>query len=445
MTLLLASVLLAAPAVHAQYETKPIDEAAKRYGGSRAKRYARNPTGVEADRTGFGNYIRGVYLASMTQFDAESLADLGKLRYDYMRNYLWAAAPSVQQDLTRLTFTEMSQVIRDNYHPAVKYNAMLLIGELDATYATQTTGSVPMPEANKLLTDYVNGGVDTARAPAPLIVGALVGLERHAKSLEALPAANRGPTAAALLKVLEKDSFPQDLSPSVSQWIKVIAARGLANIGVLGDGNRVHNAMFKMIGDEKARLNTRVRVAELLDMYKNAYGSATGLNEQETVQTLLQLATDIASDEEERAIKYEDEMLGGMGGMRMGSGRGGGFGFGGGGEIELPDEYQRRRLVLRLTGLKKGVEAVKPAIKDQRFAGLLDEVLTAIEPVLNRATEENLILLNLVTDVKQMSSTIATASASLGVEAVDAPPESEEEAAELLQEEEAAEAAEPAN
>jgi hypothetical protein len=238
----------------------------------------------------------------------------------------------------------------------------------------------------------------------------------------------------ALLAVLEKDEFPHEISASVAQWMKVIAARGLANVGALGDGNRVHTALLTFIADEKARLNNRVRVAELMEAFRPAYESATGINERQTAQTLLQLASDIAADERERAFKYEEESLG----------RGGGGGFDRGNfgiQTELPDEYQVRRVLLRLTGLKKAIVAVKPAIKDAQLSGLLDQVVTAADPVIAMATERNLILLNLTRDIKSMADQIASISSSLGVEAVEAPPESDEEAAEEMLEEEAAEAA----
>ncbi len=211
-----------------------------------------------------------------------------------------------------------------------------------------------------------------------------------------------------------------------------MAARGLANAGVLGQGNRVHTAMLKAIGNEKSRLNNRVRVAELLEAYRPSYETATGINERQTVETFMQLATDIAADEKERAVDYEEEALRGGGG-------GSGFDFGGqGGDNEIPDEYQIRRLLLRLDGLKAGLTAVKPAIKDAKLAGLLDQVVAATDPVVAMATDRNLIMLNLTRDIKRMADQVAAITASLGVEAVEAPPESDEEAAEKMLEEEAA-------
>ena len=416
-----------------QYEADEVQNMG-RYGASAAKRYARSPSGSTEDRTQFGRYLRDVYFPSMTQYDAASLANLGRLRYDFMRSFLWGAAPGAQSDVTQLAFNEMSKVVKGRYHPAVRYNAMLILGSLDARYSDEPNSPPqPLPEANERLTTYVSKGIDNARAPAPLIVGALIGLERHAKSLDQLPAANRSATAGALLAVLEKDEFPHEISSSVSQWIKVIAARGLANIGVLGDGNRVHNAMLEFVGDESARLNNRVRVAELLDAYRPAYESATGIDERKTVQTLLQLASDIASDEKQRATEYEDD-------VRAGGVGSGGFDFGSfGSDTEIPDEYQVRRVLLRLNGLKQAILAVKPAINDAQLAGLLDQVVSAVDPVITMTTDRKMILLNLARDIKQMADSIANTSASLGVEAVEAPPESDEEAeAEMLEEEAAA-------
>ena len=431
----LALGLVAAQAANGQgrYASDEVKDMG-RYRTTSAKAYARAPSGNADDRNQFGRFLLDVYFPSMTQYDASSLANLGRMRYDFMRNFVRGAAPAAQKDATQLAQKKMTEIVKGRYHPAVRYNAMLILGDLDATYSGQGgEPPAPLPDANKYLTSYVSSGINTARAPAPLIVGALIGLERHAASLAQLPAANRSATAGALLAVLEKDEFPHEISPSVSQWIKVIAARGLANIGVLGDGNRVHNSMLKFIGDEKARLNNRVRVAELLEAYGEAYKSAAGIDERQTVQTFLQLASDISADEKGRAIEYEELALRGGGGGQYNR-----FNQ----DTELPDEYQVRRLLHRLNGLNKGINAVRPAMADERLGALLDQVVAATNPVIDTATDRSIVLLNLTRDVKQMANTVAETSASLGVEAVEAPPESdEEEEAEMLEEE--ANAAEP--
>ncbi len=430
----LAFGLAAAPVASGQgrYTSDEVKDMG-RYRATSAKAYARAPSGNADDRNQFGRFLLDVYFPSMTQYDASSLANLGRMRYDFMRNFVRGAAPAAQKDATQLAHKKMKEIVKGPYHPSVRYNAMLILGDLDATYSGQGgEPPAPLPDANKYLTSYVSNGINTERAPAFLIVGALIGLERHAASLAQLPAANRSATAGALLAVLEKDGFPHEISPSVSQWIKVIAARGLASVGVLGDGNRVHNSMLKFIGDETARLNNRVRVAELLEAYGEAYKSAAGIDERQTVQTFLQLASDIAADEKERALDYEEGALG-----RGGGGAPGGFRYNQ--NTELPDEYQVRRLLHRLNGLNKGITAVRPAIGDERLGALLDQVLTATNPVIGTATARNMVLLNLTRDVKQMADVVAQTSASLGVEAVEAPPESdEEEEAEMLEEEAAA-------
>lgn len=427
-----AASLVAMAKADAQYATRPIDEQAKRLGATRAKSYARTGTGDAATQAAFAAYVEGYLLPLMTQSEPAALADMSKQRYDFMRSYLWGAAPPVQQLVTEATFKQMSDVIRGQYHMAVRYNAMLMLGDLDAKYATRDTAPQPLPKANALLTNYVSRGIDEPRAPAALITGALIGLERHAKSLDTLPAENQAATVAALLKVLEKDEFPHDVSPSVAQWMRVIAARGLANTKSLGEGNKYHSAIVKALGDEQTRLNTRVRLAELLDQYKTAYASATGIDERATVQALLQLASDIAADENARAVKYENGT--GPGGRTPGYDT---FNTG----TPMPSEYQVRRIVLRLLGLKKGIQAVKPAIKDPKLLAALDEVVKAVDPVISTASQRMVVELNLTRDVKQMAASVASTTASLGVEAVEAPPESDEEEAEAELEEAPAEPA----
>jgi len=423
----------APPAALAQFVADTMDKDAGRYGSLRAKNFAKRPNAT--DRDAFGRYIRDYEIPAMTQFDATALADLGKNRFDFVRNYLWGADPQIQTLITPLVFTEMQKIVRGRYHPAVRYNAMLMIGVLDATYPDDRAGvpPKPLPAANEFLTKYVSAGVDTSRAPAPLLVGAIVGLERHAKVLEGLPAGNRTATTNALMVVLKKDEFPHDISSSVAQWMKVIAARGLAATGQLGDANATHEAFLKMLGDEDTRLNTRARIAGLYDNLKPAYEAAPAIDERAAVKTLLQFASDVAADEKERAEKYEEEQLrGGGGGDLRGMT---------GSDIEIPDEYQLRRLILRLRGVRTAINTVQPAVKDQQLSDLLQRVVSAVQPVIVRAEERNLVLLNLTDEVKRMADAVTATSASLGVEAAEAPPESDEEAAEAEMLEEAEEAA----
>lgn len=432
--LLMAAVeLLAASVATAQYESDPVDEAARRYGGSRARRYVREPSSDPAEQAAFGKYIKDFELASMTQPDPASLAELSKMREDFLRTYLRGAnvAPEVRRGLTQLTFQETGKIIKSGrYHPAVTYNAILLMGSLDEQYGDNPT---PLPAANSILNKAVAAGLKSGRLPAPLIVGSLVGLERHTKSFDQLSSEAQADTQNSMLAVIRQDEFPQDISSSVSQWIKVIAVRGLANIGNLGQDNQVHTALMELIKDNDWRLNNRCRVAEALAKLRPAYESASGIDEQKTVASLLQLATDIASDEEERALEFEEDYRGGSGGgQRL-------YGLD---ESNIPSEYQVRRLVLRLSSLEQGINAVRPAIKDQRLAGLLADVSEAVGPVLSAAKEPNVIELTLTPKVKSLARTVADTTAALGVEAVEAPPESDEEAAEEMMEEGAGEEAE---
>lgn len=400
-----------------QYESLPVDDSMSRYGLS-ARRYARSPTADAAERQRFGQYVLNYYLPLMTQPDTKSLSELAKNRYDFFRGYIWAADPAVQQLLTPEVMKIMQRVATGNqFHPAVRYNAVLIIGMLDAKYSDGGSPPEPYPPANTLLTAIVKQGIENRAAPAPLVVGALVGLERHAKVLGSLPSANQTETRAALLAVLQKDELPQEMAASVEQWIKIMAARGLAATGSLGDANEVHDALVAMLANDAMRLDNRVRLAALMGGFKPAYEAGPTIDGRKATEAVLKLASDIAADEKQRATKYEETMLrgGGVGAMD--------YGF----DLDVPDEYQVRRIVKRLRGLRTAVNAVQPAISDEQLSALLNQITAAINPVIATAQNKNVIELNLAGDVKVMADQVIAAAESLGVEAAEPPAEGEED------------------
>ena len=68
------------------------------------------------------------------------------------------------------------------YHPAVRYNAVLIIGMLDKTYAAPGRPPVPLPEGFVKLHTILDAAVKGKQVAPFLVVGALVGLQRHAAS-----------------------------------------------------------------------------------------------------------------------------------------------------------------------------------------------------------------------------------------------------------------------
>ncbi len=413
--LLLAWGLFLGPASAQQYVSLEVDEAAKnlRY---KAQQFAKSGTGGEED---FKAYINNYAIPKLTDARPQGLAELGKLRYELFRDFVLAANPKQQEELTKTLQASMQKVVLNNggpFHPAVRYNAMLIIGMLDTTYPDgRERTSVVLPAANDFLTNVVKQGVADGKAPASLVVGALVGLERHAAVLASLPAANQKATIDALISVVEAKELPMEVSSSVEQWMRLMAARGIAATKSLGDGNRHHQALFTLINNEQVKLNIRCQAAELLGGMSAAYQSANGIDERQLTKSLLQLASDVAADERQKALDYERLTIrGGTNNYETS-------------EAKLPDPYQARRTVLRLRGILAAMKAAKPAVKNAEMQTTLADVEKELATVLQLAETKDVIAINLARDVKKMASQVEAIAGEVGVEAVEPAPEEEED------------------
>ena len=66
----------------------------------------------------------------------EALKDLPKERERLLRDNLEACAdPTIHRQLVNLVLHQMKSIVQDNYHPACRYNAMLVISGLNSVEA----------------------------------------------------------------------------------------------------------------------------------------------------------------------------------------------------------------------------------------------------------------------------------------------------------------------
>ncbi len=123
-----------------------------------------------------GNYFRRYLFAQMTQTDDQSLAQLGELRQMFVRDFLSAKVIGDQrQFVIEYSLTEFSQIAKGNFHPAVRLNAVLLIGQINQTEPTRTQSPKPSTEAIQFLIAMMQD----ESLPVYLKVGAMTGLHRN--------------------------------------------------------------------------------------------------------------------------------------------------------------------------------------------------------------------------------------------------------------------------
>ena len=133
-----------------------------------------------AAKTELDRYYNGLLFPSMTQVDDESLSKLGDLREGLLKQIQGTSNDSAirKHMLDELVLPYFSRVASDSgYHPAVRLNAVLVIGNLNRRDGERNVEpSLPMEAALQTLVNLANA----AETPPYLKIGALAGVLRHA-------------------------------------------------------------------------------------------------------------------------------------------------------------------------------------------------------------------------------------------------------------------------
>lgn len=136
---------------------------------------------AESEKIFDGYFITYVF-PLWTQTTEKSLNELPKERDKFIRNYLEVSAknPAAHARLVDITHKKLTEIVQDSeLHPAVRYNAILIIGLLNETEPNRGTGVKQMPEPyvpalSTLVEELKKPGNNEA-----LRVGALLGVSRH--------------------------------------------------------------------------------------------------------------------------------------------------------------------------------------------------------------------------------------------------------------------------
>jgi hypothetical protein len=402
---ILATALLAATAAGQEFRSDPVDDKLRLY-GAKVQRFVLDRAGYTAEKQVFDEYFQKYYFPSMTQYGPDDLARLGDNRYRLFKNFLWATSnPELQQNLTNMAFRAMGAIVVSKnpppYHPAVRFNAVLTLGMLDETYAIDAGANArppkPLPAATKALTFIVDTATTSEQFPPPVILGALIGLERHAQYRDALEPGAADTIQAALLKLVNHDEPIQELDPDAYAWMRLRAANALASLGGVGQNNAVHNALIKLAGDFKS-LDDRCQAAALLG--KLTYEGAK-VDGAATATSLLKLAREVGADEGKRAEEFH-ETVGTSGAYASRSDL-----YGGSDEVE--ERFPRRHVLARLSDLKTGLQAAKPIVPQDAQA-TIDAVLKAMEPVITAATDSDISELRITEAIGVMAEAIDLAT-----------------------------------
>jgi hypothetical protein len=361
------------------YRSDAPDQAAKKLLG-----VARNPANYAANRPQYEEFFNKYYFPNMTGSSPEELATLGIARYALFRDFLWKTDnEQVQKALTDLAYQAMGKILvaKDPpYHPAVRYNAILILGMLDDQYARDgaTTPARPHSRSNNALTGIVNHAMSGKdEFPPAVVLGAVIGLERHAKLRAGLPANNVKAMTDALVKLVSQSQPIMEMDRVEYSWLRLRAANALATLGSPGQNNVVHDAFVKLIGDFKST-DDRCAAAALLAKIKYEGAKVDGAA---TADRLFTLARDLATEESKRANEFNEKQIASGG---FAPGYSDGFQATG---ITPPEKFPRRQILARLTDLRAGLQAAKPLVPAESQPKI-DALVAAIDPVRQLAVDK---------------------------------------------------------
>lgn len=211
--------------------------------------------------------LAGYFGKFWKNFKGSGQDDLPKLRKD-LRNFFKAAhagkSAEAYQWLNDLTYTATREIIKptSKFSTPVKYNALLMIGELNDS---EGEGGKAKPYSKAL--PLLIGFVQSDKTDDYMKVAALIGLERFASS-GGVPADKVESLTDTLLKIVTQKDPPAGRDPAAHQYLRRSAAQVLAGLGSPGKDNRVLKAFQDIVADPNSRLTLRCETALYIGQLK---------------------------------------------------------------------------------------------------------------------------------------------------------------------------------
>jgi hypothetical protein len=277
----------------------PLDEKQKNNVG-RVSEIERRGTFAPGDQPLFDDYFQQFFLARWTwvkniaasSSKKEKVPGLPAWRKDLRSSHLGkkSEAAAVHDHLNDLVLKFMNQLAADSeFHPAVRVNAMLMIGELNSVEQVGVTPAVPLPEALKVLLAVV----ESNKLPDGVRAAAMVGILRHADP-KVLDEDGRKLLTAAMLRLVAEDPPTGPAAPG-REWILTQAVETLGLLKSVGEDAAVYKAMLKTVAEAKLRLCTRSIAADSLGRLN--YAGAGGIDAAEAAAVLGKFAIDSCTRE----------------------------------------------------------------------------------------------------------------------------------------------------
>jgi len=218
---------------------------------------------------------------------------------------------------------QMQTFLTGNFHPAVKYNAMLIVGQMNqqSNYNPDQTRRVPVPSSAAL--GFLMQNVEGAAANDAILLASWVGILRHIsmnRVTNHISAPNQRAVATQALNLLNQDAATAGRTVSGQIWLQRRALEVLSAIG--RDDGQILSRIVEIIKDDNAPISLRLSAAKALHYFY--YDAQTKVAVQDTVNALGLLSIKICRNELAR-VETEKEaeaaaVAGGVGDFGAGMG-----------------------------------------------------------------------------------------------------------------------------
>ncbi len=229
--------------------------------------------------------IRGWYLAyyipTMTQLDA--LDKLPEKRIELLKDLRSTRTPDVHKAVLDIIYNGVQNITGPSFkasdgtdvllHPAVRYNAMLLLGGLNNIEAKGTNQRYPDPYMPAFVI-LVKTALLDANQPDYLRMAALVGIKRHAildlyRKSNKIPVTTRTKLIEALMTTVNQKTPPEAIKRSAEGhvWMR---RRSIEIVGILGGleltdiGDATNVALQLIVADRNEAPSLRCTAAATL-------------------------------------------------------------------------------------------------------------------------------------------------------------------------------------
>ena len=219
-----------------------------------------------SDPAGFDHVVRWK-LSQLTR--EENLLELPKLRKQ-LRHDLSIAGRADRQTahdrVNSLLLAHLPGIVNDRaFHGGTRYNALLMLGDLNAVEErlTSATPATPMKEVLPLLVDWLELPAVDAATPDMVPLGAMLGILRHAQ-LGIPDDALRHRALQAAARIAAQQQPPESRSDEGHDWLRRRAIHligWLARPGATPADDEACALVWRMIDDSSGSLKLQVEAA----------------------------------------------------------------------------------------------------------------------------------------------------------------------------------------